>query len=73
MVKVRQSALQRCSVTSDFSRAALCHLYFSRVEFWLEKLRNTELRERAGEEQGRNYVTHEHDEHKKEYVEDDDD
>jgi len=46
---------------------------FFRGEFWFEKLRNTELRERAGEEQGRNYVTHEHDEHKKEYVEDDDD
>jgi len=45
----------------NFSRAALGHLYFSRGEFRLQKLRYTELCERGGgEEQGRNYITRKH-------------
>ena len=53
-----QSKVECRSATSNFSRVALCHLYFSRGEFRFEKLRNAELHERGGEEQGRNYVTH---------------
>ena len=58
VVKVRRSALECHSATSNFSRGALHHVYFSRIEFQFKKLRNTELHERGGEEQGRNYVTH---------------
>jgi len=42
VVKVRRSALEHCSATSNFSRVALQHMYFCR---------ETE------EEQGRNYAT----------------
>jgi len=55
VVKVRWSALERCSATYNFSRALLHHLYFSRGELWFKKLRNTELCESAGEEHGRKY------------------
>ena len=50
--------------------APLRHLYFSREEFRFKKLRNTELRERGGEEQGRTIVTKNR---SSEYIEGDDD
>ena len=34
MAKIRQSTPERHSATSNFSRAALRHLYFSRCVFW---------------------------------------
>jgi len=62
VVKVRRSTPEHCSATSNVSRAELHHLYFSGGEFWFKKLRNTELRERGGEEQECNYATHKHNE-----------
>ena len=41
-----------CSATSNFSRSALRHVYFSRGDVRFEKLRNTELRERGKRSKG---------------------